>query len=243
MYRQTLLTLALLLGLCSQAQAITISASYDGMAASGSVYRNIDGKAYSLSGGQMTFTLAPGQTDLPEIGTSTLYGWCIEPFESIGYSSYTWELQDLQYGTTNISGMGETRANYLRELFYYVVPDFSVLVSAETALALQIATWEIVRDDAIGNFQLSSGNASFSSSNPSGAIALAQGWLDAVVNDGDTDPMLSNVYAATLNGTQDIIFQMGPAVPPNNASTSEVATPATWLLLGLALPWLARRRA
>lgn len=234
-----LLVLSSLL-LLGKANALAINASYAGIAAGGNVYRNIDSRHYRLSGGQMRFNVNSIDAGLPQIGTQTLYGWCIEPFEGVGYNrDYSWEVQDLSAGATNIGGMGQQRANYLRELFYYVAPDFTQLVTPTTGLALQIATWEIVRDNALGNFDVGSGNAWFRSSNPSAAIALAQSWLNTYINDGVQGPMLNNVYAGTINGSQDMIFQLrSPDVPNQN---NQVPTPAPALLLPLGIWWLRRR--
>lgn len=242
---KTIATLALVLGtlLCGNVLAYSISASYSGIAAGGSVYRSIDGRSYRLAGGQMRFDDVVTDFPLQSIGTQTLYGWCVEPFESIGYGSADWALQDLQHGATNIGGMGQQRANYLRELFHYVAPDLSQVANRNVGLALQIATWEIVRDDALGNFNVSSGNAWFRYSYPSSAISLAQGWLDDVINDGVQGPMLDNLYAATRDGRQDMVFQL--VRPQNSLTAKEVPLPApVWLLAsGFGLLQLRRRLA
>lgn len=238
----TSLFLLLALLFSTPGHALIIDANFVGVNAGGNTYRNIDGRGYTVSAGQMQFNINNLATALPNIGTNTLYGWCIEPFESVRYGrDYQWEIQDLSLGTTNIGGMGTQRANYLRELYYYVAPDFTQTVSPTVGLALQIATWEIVRDDALGNFDLASGNASFRRSNPSDAIALAQGWLNTYINDGVQGPMLNNLYAANINGVQDMIFQIKTTDRPNNEFLVPVPAPA-WLL-GLGALWLLRRRA
>lgn len=237
-----LLTASLVLPAASH--AYSISASFASVAAGGKVYRTVNSATGRVSGGQMLFENV--QTDFPDqIGLNSLYGWCIEPGEYINYDITEWEIVDLADGNNSVGGIGTQRANYLRELFHFVMPDFSQLTDTRTGLALQIASWEIVTDSALGNFDLTGGDMRFGSTNPDGAVVLAQSWLDAVVNNGVQDAMLDNLYAATRDGKQDMIFQfISPSLQPAD-DPSPVPLPAPlWLLLcGTAIMMLRRRRS
>jgi len=231
-----LLTFSLLLPASTFAYSIT--ANFDAVAAGGNVLSDIDGVRGRVSGGQMRFKNVT--TDLPaQIGLGTLYGWCIEPTEYVNRKSTTWEIVDLADGNNSASGLGTQRANYLRELFHFVMPDFSQLTDRTTGLALQIATWEIVSDNALGKFDLGSGNAIFSNANPASAVSLAQGWLNTVINDGEQDAMLDNLYAMTRDGKQDQIVQFNL---PREVPSERIPVPATFLLLLVGLGLLAGRR-
>lgn len=237
-----------LLGVSFQAHAISINASFGGVVAGGNVYRTINNAGTWVQGGQMSFDVnaISGIANQP-IGLNTLYGWCIEPNESVYYNrDYSWNLQDLSLGNTNIGGMGQTRANYLRELYYYVAPDFSEVLDPTVGLALQIATWEIVRDNRLGNFKIGRGNVKFSGSSSSAARTLAQQWLDMYINDGVQGPMLDNLYAANIDGTQDMIFQLDVGGTGNNGGTppppGSVPLPAPLMMLLPGLYLIMRKR-
>jgi hypothetical protein len=77
------------------------------------------------------------------------FSFCTEPrqFVSVG-GIYTDEIVPLELGATNIGGMGSAKAERLRELFGRWLPDLAMPLTRLQSGALQIAVWEIVREDS-----------------------------------------------------------------------------------------------
>jgi len=118
----------------------------------------------------------------------------------------------LSQGTTNIGGMGVTKANELRELFGRFYPVFGVPLDQQHAAALQIAIWEIVREDS-GTLNVYGGNTRFRNESVAGTIALAQTYLDQIDGHGPLARGLLALISGTpsVPGTQDLVVQ--EAVP------------------------------
>lgn len=183
-------------------------------------------------GGQIIIDRVGGDfTDqlLPDIGNQVI-SYCLEPEESIGYSTYTWQASPLENGSTQTGGIGITKARHIQDLLYHIPDTFQAAATGTQALALQIALWEIARETDTGGYSLSGGNVAFQSASgtPAGALNTAQQWLDQYVNDGTGGPYDDKLIALTRIGNQDLIVRRVPA-------------PAT-LLLFAPLLWLARRR-
>jgi hypothetical protein len=127
--------------------------------------------------------------------------------------------------------MGATKAQQLEVLYgtFWTQP-FTTGLDPLTARALQIATWEIVRETTDSSYDVLTGNVRFLNTSVAigDALTRAQGYLNYVST--NTGPTL-DVVAATRGGNQDFVVQ---AVPE----------PGTLLLLGGSLSALAllRRR-
>jgi len=154
--------------------------------------------------------------------------FCIEPREFVSAGdTYTYNVGDLSLGATNIGGMGTAKADQLRELYGRFYPDFGSPLTVVTAGALQIATWEIVRETS-GTLDALTGTTQFRNPSSQAALALAQTYLSAIDGSG---PRSLGVGAGYWVGDQDIVF--------------ETPEPAGLSVLGLsllALFWRFRRK-
>jgi hypothetical protein len=169
---------------------------------------------------------------------NTFMAFCIEPREFVSPgSTYTYTLNPLSSGATNIGGMGATKAGELAELFGRYYPDFTVTLDALHASALQIAAWEIVRENS-GTLNVSTGNVQYLNPADPAALALAQTYLSSLTGTG---PKLTNVYALTEVGAQDVIVQIRTS---SVTSTPEPVTSATvgMAMLGIAFALSKRSR-
>jgi hypothetical protein len=184
-------------------------------------------------------------------------GICIEFNEAISaapaVATQTWTLKTLDKApvTANESlpdGMGAIKADHIRLLLGQVMPNFELAPTLDnkTALALQIAIWEIVHEtDPSGVYdpresqEATRGTAYFYSPSPAYAVSMAYEWLKNI-NDGTWGAdaaRAENIFALTLDGVQDYIVQI---VPPQ-----VVPLPAAAWLLGsglLGLFAVARRK-
>ena len=77
------------------------------------------------------------------------------------------------------------------------------------ASAIQIAIWEIVRENS-GSLNVSTGNVNFQNPADVAALALAQTYLSSLNGSG---PRLTNLYALTAVGAQDIVVQVNSPLP------------------------------
>jgi hypothetical protein len=115
------------------------------------------------------------------------YGFCIEPTEWL-VSQHTYNVVDLTDAPNNgVSGrMSAENAKDLSLLFGAVLPDFSATISNQTAIALQIAVWEIANEGSVNgdSYDVTGGNfvVNNSYSDPS-ALGIAQGWLEQIMAD------------------------------------------------------------
>jgi hypothetical protein len=213
----------------------TVTARFDGFNPNAPVEVNRTLKNPYLTGpGFDTRRIDPGRFTLTRSGgsfTGTLVGtappqffaFCIEPLEFINQgNTYTFDLVALENGVTNIGGMGIVKADYIRELFHQQMPDLSAVISNEKASALNVAIWEIVRENPLNSLNVFSGDASYTSFNAAGAnmLTLAQSYLTPLTGTG---PKLDNLFALNLDGTQDLLVQVR-AVPE----------PSTWMSLASA---------
>lgn len=211
------------------------------------VDRTVDAGAnwYLQDPGQFNFSLVSGPNGIP----SQFYTFCIEPREFLTPGqTVTYNLAMVEAGATNIGGMGATKANLLRELLNDVYPDFSVQLDELHAAALQVAIWEIVRENqqGVGTYNLSTGNVRYRTWSDSAACTpgqytcvqdLAQHWLNLLTGTGG--PYMQSVDALILTGgVQDVLVQFTGANPL-------IPEPGTFFLTGtaLVLAGLGLRRA
>lgn len=217
-------------------QAGTVVAVFNGEMFSESIQRDVgpggidtvDAGFIDTTTGIFTFTRVGGTQDVAPNGT--FYAFCIEPREFVSEgSTYTYDFSDLSQGTTNIGGMGPAKAALLDELFGRYYPVIGAPIDALHASAMQIAIWEIVRENS-GTLDVYSGNVVFQNPQDSATLALAQTYVRSL--DG-TGPKDDNLYALTADGVQDVIVQIPEPV-------ESVATGLA--LVALSLVARARRR-
>lgn len=207
--------------------ALTVIATFDSELFSETITRDVGDGAGPIqtSTGMFQFTRTGGTE--PGSPTGIFNAFCIEPREFVSPgSTYTYDFSDLSAGATNIGGMGAAKATLLEELFGRYYPVIGAPITAQKAGALQIAIWEIVRENS-GALDVSNGNVVFSNPADPGALTLAQSYLSSL--DG-TGPHLDNLYALTAIGAQDVIVQI----------PEPVTSFATGLAL-IALALIARR--
>jgi hypothetical protein len=212
-------------------RAATVTVHFDQIFTPEYIDRTVDNGAnwYTTDTGLFKFTRTGGT--FSGFQNTPFFAFCIEPreFVSVG-SNYTYTWSHLWEGTTNIGGMGVAKANLLRELFGRYFPVFTDPIDNVHASALQIAVWEIVRETT-GTLDVYNGTVRYRNATDVPALQLAQTYVQSLNGSG---PMLSNVFALTLVGAQDLIVQdrnLQDAPVPEPTGTAA----AGLLLIGVAL--------
>jgi hypothetical protein len=182
----------------------------------------------NAGGGRLAFTRTGG--DYLGLLDPILLTFCIEPTEWV-QSTAVYTVAPLAQGNTAQGGMGPAKAAMVNQL---IARNQSVLqgpISRIVAEAMQFAIWEIVSETS-GVFNVSLGNARFFSYDESGAVALAQSYLNALTLTG---PQLTNLRALIRNGVQDqLVIDRTPI--------TQVPEPAALGLLGLGVGGLIALR-
>ncbi len=203
----------------------------------------------TVDGGANWFMQDPGQFHfLTQSGSPvevplSFYTFCIEPRELLSPGQLvSYNLVPVEQGTTNIGGMGVTKANAVREVLGRYYPDFSIAVDTRTGAALQVALWEIVRENAqtVGSYDLATGDVQYRTWSDTAVRDLAQTMLSSLTGTG---PMVSvsGVQALALaGGTQDTLVQLTTG-GFGSSSVPEPAT-ATTMAAGLVAVGLLCRR-
>jgi hypothetical protein len=183
--------------------------------------------------GILTLGTTPAQFQVQRTGgtfAGTLIGnspnrfvaFCLEPLQQVSFANETYTLKGLSSGGTDLgTGMGFQRAAMIQELFGRFYPDFSQSISQEQAAALQIATWEILREKVDSNcvvqnlsysdLDVNSGDIFFNYSS-NGVVSLAQTYLDELDGTGKKASYLRALTLAESAGqpTQDLLVQIIP---------------------------------
>ena len=206
--RQTFLAI---FALATSLSATTIKVQFIGAPNNGSAERTVDGGANWTSPGFSMLNM--------RIANSFNYlTFCLEPLQMVSSSILDYNVVSLDQAATNIGGMGVAKANFVRELIGRFYPNLNVPLPDLQAGAMQMALWEIIREDRAANgFNVLTGLVRYRNENI-GMMALAQTYLNAL--DG-TGPKAMNLIAFTNADQQDVLFQ-----------TPE---PATFALIGGAL--------
>jgi hypothetical protein len=212
-------------GFAAAAHATTVYVLFDSAYSTPvRVDRTVDGGAtwYQQDPGQFHFITQPGS---PSYIPADFYTFCIEPREFLTPGQLvTYNEVPLSQGTTNIGGMGTTKANLILELLYRNLPNVNVAVNTTVGAAIQVAIWELVREDhqTVGTYNLGTGDVQYRNWNDTAVRDLAQGMLNGLTGNG---PYAQNINALAAVGVQDIFVD-----PP-----TPTPEPGTLLLSGAAL--------
>ncbi len=145
--------------------------------------------------------------------------FCLEPLQFVSASILDYNVLSLDQGTDNIGGMGVAKADYVRELIGRFYPSLNVPLPDLQAGALQMALWEIIREDKpTYGFNVLNGLVQYKDENIVGMMAQAQTYLNAL---NGTGPKAQNLVAFTNANQQDILFQ--------------IPEPPTYALIGIVL--------
>jgi hypothetical protein len=214
-----------LLGTAGAASAATIAMNYTGVGnivSTVSVSTNSGASYFSTLAGRLSFKVVSSTQANVKAGDK-LYSYCSEIWQNlIPNTSYT--VGVLAKGSTHQAGMGEAKANLVRQLYARFQPDIQAAVSVEMATAMQVALWEAISETSTS---LNLGSGLIRASGSASTMTLAQSFLDSLSVDG---PRLNTVYSLTNAKGQDYMLQT--AVPE----------PSLFGLFGLGLCALAARR-
>jgi hypothetical protein len=197
--------------LATSLSATTIKVQFINTPNSGSAERTVDGGANWTSPGFSMLNM--------RIAESFNYlTFCLEPLQAVSASILDYNVVSLDQAATNIGGIGAAKADFIRELIGRFYPNLNVALPDIQAGAMQMALWEIIREDkATYGFNVLTGLVRYRNENIA-MMAQAQTYLNAL--DG-TGPKAMNLIAFTNANQQDILYQ-----------TPE---PATFALIGGAL--------
>jgi hypothetical protein len=225
---------AVLATLSLSAEATTISATFDSMTPQSGVTVSYPSTTTSTSAGRFNFTRTGGdhpQTPLPDSPASKFWAFCVELGQTISFGqNVTFDVAPLAMGGSSMGGIGAARADDLRELLGAVYPDFTQTLTNNGYAALQIAIWEITRENAGANgYDVYSGDVKFSGSNAT-ILNLANVYLANVDGSG---PRAKGISALVSQSRQDMLVQF-PVPEPGSLGLA---------LFGIGAMLGARRRA
>ena len=201
------LTLASLLT-CASLCASTITATLGDIQTNVTVTRTISNSAVgpttptSVAVGLIAFTLSSGET---------FYTYCVEPQQATGavgtVTTFTVD-PTLRLAPGNVGGMSGTQVAALLLALGQVANPFDPGLSALDQAAMQVALWEITRENVASTYSIFSGNATMTNASLSGVLARAESFLDAV-NKGTGTPYAAGRVNAWINADrQDMLVQV-----------------------------------
>jgi hypothetical protein len=193
------------LSLAAVATATPVTVTYNGVSPSKTVSlsKNSGGTFSNYSAGLVNLTGAvSNQADLRGAFTA----FCIDINQSIsnGNTYSDFNTAALQNAPIPTSPMGAAKADQIAQLWYN---ERSILSSADSYAAFQVAIWEIVNDTGLS---LSGGSFRAASST---VRTLAQGYLNKVDGTGGR----SSLYAIASPTAQDFVVP-GPIPAPGAAA-------------------------
>lgn len=136
--------------------------------------------------------------------TAEFYTFCVEPTEYLGYGPL--DRAPLSSGDTAVGGMGTAKAGDVARLLGHAAPNLHASLGPLEGAAIQLALWEIVREEA-RDYGL--GDGTFRARGPSAAVSLANLYL-AGIDRSVRAP--DGVNAIVADGRQDLLIQT-PAPP------------------------------
>jgi len=223
-------------GLCSVAQADSVTTTYDGSSPAHNVTINEDTHfSGRVRAGQYNFTGATGAI------SGDFHTFCLEMQAIRPGDTPTYDVVELTSGPSpkgpgaENGPMSGQSANYLRELWanrHDDATDTSLALDQQrdNAAAFQVAVWELVYDtdlsltDSAGGFHVSDA--------PSDVFTLADDWLNELDGEG---PMQSNLRALSSESYQDQLVVTGPTDTPAVPTPSAMGGAGALLaLIGVA---------
>lgn len=184
----------------------------------------------STTGPQTPTSLGVGLITYQITGGGTIFAYCLEPQQLISPlgSPAVYDTAAISAGAGNVGGLNATRVNQIRLLFGQIANPFSSGVDAVTQAAIQIALWEIVRENS-GTLNVTGGTTTFANASNAAALTQAQTLLNAVTAGTGTP---NNNLTALVNTTfQDLLVRSQDVIIPD-VGTPE---PTSFVLIGTAL--------
>jgi hypothetical protein len=143
--------------------------------------------------------------------------------------SVTYDVMPLAMGSSVTGGLGAAKADSLGELLGAVYPDFSQTLANDQYAALQIAIWEITRENVASfGYDVATGDVQFSGSNAT-ILGLANTYLAQVDGIGER---ARGIRALVNERRQDMLVQF-PVPEPGSLALA---------LMGLGAVYGTRRR-
>lgn len=220
-------------GLSMTAQATNIIATFNSMTPQSGVTVSYPSTTTNTSAGRFNFTRTGGDhptTPLPDSPVSSFWAFCVELGQTVNFGeSVTYDVLPLAMGSNVTGGLGAAKADSIGELLGAVYPDFSQTLTNNQYAALQIAIWEITREDfATHGYDVLAGDVQFSGSTAT-ILNLANTYLGQVDGVG---PRARGIRALVNERRQDMLVQF-PVPEPGSLALA---------LMGLGAVYGTRRR-
>ena len=215
------------------AEATTILATFNSMTPQSGVTVSYPSTTTSTSAGRFNFTRTGGDhptTPLPDSPVSSFWAFCVELGQTVNFGeSVSYDVLPLAMGSNVTGGLGAAKADSIGELLGAVYPDFSQVLTNNQYAALQIAIWEITREDfATNGYDVLAGDVTFSGSTAT-ILNLANTYLAQVDGVG---PRAQGLRALVNERRQDMLVQF-PVPEPASLALA---------LMGLGAVFGTRRR-